>query len=239
MTTGWTDSAAAWIADMGEHGDFGRRFVLDPVMLPAALEGAPARALDVGCGEGRFCRRLADAGVQTVGIDPTPALIAVAQSRHPGGAYLRGVAERLPFKDHAFDLVVSYLTLIDIADVRAAIVEMSRVLAPGGRLLVANLTNFNTPCADRGWVTDDHGERLHYPIDRYLEERGLWVEWRGIRIVNYHRPLETYMTSFLDAGLTLTLFKEPRPIASAPAAEAASYVRAPWFNVMAWQRADA
>ncbi len=36
MDNGWASSADAWIADMGEHGDFGRRYVLDPVMLPAA-----------------------------------------------------------------------------------------------------------------------------------------------------------------------------------------------------------
>ena len=30
---GWQDSADAWIADQGDHGDFGRRYVLDPVML--------------------------------------------------------------------------------------------------------------------------------------------------------------------------------------------------------------
>ena len=42
MTNGWDASAAAWIADQGETGDFGRRYVLDPVMLPRALErGGP------------------------------------------------------------------------------------------------------------------------------------------------------------------------------------------------------
>src|SRR5262249_697984 len=47
---GWTASADAWIARMGEHGDDGRRYVLDPALL-ARIEGRTfARALDVGCG---------------------------------------------------------------------------------------------------------------------------------------------------------------------------------------------
>ena len=38
MDNGWQISAYAWIADMGDRGDFGRRYVLDPVMVPAGLE---------------------------------------------------------------------------------------------------------------------------------------------------------------------------------------------------------
>jgi hypothetical protein len=43
----WQASADAWIADMGEHGDFGRRYVLDPIMLPRALTRSPKKALDI------------------------------------------------------------------------------------------------------------------------------------------------------------------------------------------------
>jgi SAM-dependent methyltransferase len=236
MDTGWNASAAAWIADMGDHGDFGRRYVLDPVMLARAEATAAARVLDVGCGEGRFCRMLARPGRLLTGVDPTAALVAHARRRDAHGHYLRGRAEALPFADDAFDLVVSYLTLIDIPDIDRAIPDMTRVLAPGGTLLVANLTNFNTPCADRGWVTDAAGHRLHYPIDRYLEDRGIWVEWREIRIVNYHRPLRRYMKAFLDAGLQLTWFDEPEPIASASPSRAAAYRRVPWFVVMEWRK---
>ena len=189
VDNGWTHSADAWIADMGDRGDFGRRYVLDPVMLERARAGRARNALDVGCGEGRFCRMLRDASATTTLIDPTPALISVAQSRDPRGHYVRGRAETLPFRDRAFDLVVSYLTLIDIPDIDAAIPEMARVLTLGGTLLIANLTSFNTPCADRGWITDDRGQRLHYPIDHYLDDRAMLVEWRGIRIVNYHRQI--------------------------------------------------
>ena len=236
VDNGWTRSADAWIADMGEQGDFGRRYVLDPVMLARAQAASATRALDVGCGEGRFCRMLASVGITVTGIDPTPALIGAAQTRGPRRRYLRGRAETLPFGDGGFDLVVSYLTLIDIPDIDAAIREMARVLAPGGTLLIANLTSFNTSCADRGWCIDDRGERLHYPIDHYLDDRGMWVEWRGIRIVNHHRPMRRYMKALLDAGLQLTWFDEPEPIASAPAGRARAYRRVPWFVVMEWRK---
>ena len=67
---GWAESAAAWIADIGEEGDYGRACVLDRPMLERIHGRRFATALDVGCGEGRFCRMLQVAGISTVGIDP-------------------------------------------------------------------------------------------------------------------------------------------------------------------------
>ena len=157
-----------------------------------------------------------------------------ARIRDAEGQYLEGGAELLPFADEAFDLVVSYLTLIDVADFRTAISEMARVLRPGGALLVANINSFNSACGDTGWIKDRAGRRLYYPIDNYLEERSVLVEYRGISVVNYHRPLSTYMAAFLNAGLRLTYFDEPSPCVDAPAERAANYRRAPWFLVMEW-----
>jgi SAM-dependent methyltransferase len=236
VDNGWQSSASAWIADMGDRGDFGRRYILDPVMVPRALARAPRKALDVGCGEGRFCRMLRRRGVDIVGIDPTPALIGAARTRDPDGVYLEARAEQLPFANEAFDLVVSYLSLVDIPDSESAILEMARVLAPGGALLIANLNAFNTACGDQGWVKDSAGHRLHYPIDNYMEERAMWIEYRGIRIVNYHRPLSAYLSALLKAGLALTFFDEPAPSADTPASRATAYRRLPWFFVMEWLR---
>ena len=225
---GWAASAEAWIAAQGPEGDFARRHVLDEPML-AATEGA-RRALDVGCGEGRFCRMMAAKGIATIGVDPTATLLARARTLHPGGDYREGRAEALPVEDGGFDLVVSYLTLIDIPDLRAAIPEMARALAPGGRLLIANLQSFQT-------AEPEGGRARHAPptIGRYMEERGAFYEWSGIRIRNWHRPLSTYMTLLLGAGLRLERFEEPLPTGGDPE-RVARYVEAPWFLTMAWRK---
>jgi SAM-dependent methyltransferase len=234
MDNGWDTSAAAWIADMGDTGDFSRQFVLDAPMLGRIDAFGPATALDVGCGEGRFCRLLRARGIATTGLEPTPALLATARARDPGGCYVDGRAEALPFADASFDLVVSYLTLIDIPDAEAAIAEMARVLRPGGRLLVANLNGFSS--AGR-WMRDAAGERVRFGLDRYLEPRGDWVEWRGIRILNWHRPLSAYMRAFLAQGLTLAWFDEPAADPNGPADRVAAHDRAPYFVAMDWVKA--
>lgn len=236
MNNGWQESAQAWITDMGEHGDFGRRYVLDPVMLPLALRSKPRSVIDIGCGEGRFCRMLRANGVeQVIGVDPTTALIEAARERDPESTYLEAGGESLPVDDASFDLAVSYLSLLDIPDLPTAIREIVRVLKPGGRLLIANLNSFKSACGDEGWVMGPGGERLHYPVDNYLSERRMWSEYRGIRVANFHRPLSTYMRLLLEAGLRLVHFDEPSPVEGAPS-RAEYFVRVPWYLVMEWTK---
>ena len=220
---------------MGERGDWGREHVLDPVMLGRVAAGRFDRALDVGCGEGRFCRMLKAAGVSVTGIDPTPQLLETARQRDPSGDYRPGRAEQLEFETASFDLVVSYLTLVDIPDFRTAIREMTRVLKHGGSLLIANLTGFTSACADQGWVKDEEGRRLHFPVDRYLDEFSFQMEWADIQIENWHRPLSAYMAAFLESGLNLTFFAEPAAV-SGEASRQANHRRVPWFVVMEWRR---
>lgn len=236
MSGGWNESAGAWIAAQDERGDWSRQNIVDAAML-ARIEGRGYRAaLDVGCGEGRFCRILRQRGIDAIGIDPTAALLEQARRRDPDGDYRSGRAEKLDFEDDRFDLVVSYLTLIDIADFREAIAEMTRVLKPGGRLLVANITSFVSACVADGWVKDEEDRYLHFKVDRYLDEFPQWVEWQGIRIENWHRPLGAYMSTFLNNGLVLKFFEEPAPAATDDSLRATLNRRVPWFLVMEWSK---
>jgi SAM-dependent methyltransferase len=237
MSDGWEQSAQAWIASQGEEGDFGRRWVMDAPMLERVRRRPYRRALDVGCGEGRFCRMLKAEGVEAVGIDPATGLIDHARRLDPEGDYRVEAAEALGFDDGTFDLVVSYLSLIDIPDAAAAIGEMARVLAPGGHLLIANLASYNSAgdVNDLGWSSLSDGRRAH-AMDHYLEEKVAWIAWKGIRIQNWHRPLSTYMTLLLDQGLRLTHFAEPRADPGGDPLRAAHYNRAPWFMLMEWEK---
>jgi SAM-dependent methyltransferase len=238
MTTpesgGWIESANAWLAEIGDDGDYTRRFVLDGPMLERVRGRGFRTALDVGCGEGRFCRLLQTAGMSTVGIDPTPALIARARERDPAGDYRIGRAEQLDVAPGSFDVVVSYLSLIDIPDLTQATTNMVDALRPGGTLLIANLTSFNTAGMPAGWLTGSDGQPC-FCIDHYLDERRIWVSWRGIRVQNWHRPLATYMTTFLQAGLQLRHFAEPAPTGG-DQRKADRYRRVPYFHIMEWAK---
>ncbi len=231
--SGWNASADAWIASIGETGDWARRFVLDKVMLERIDGRHIQRALDVGCGEGRFCRILGERRIPVTGIDPTRVLLDRAKSLDPDGDYQLARAEKLPFEDDQFDLVVSYLTLVDIDGYEQAIREMARVLIPGGTVLVANLSAMGTAGSSKGWITAPDGELQHWPVDHYLSEYPMRSEWSGISIINWHRPLSAYMKAFLAAGLQLAHFDEPAPHSGDPA-RIERYRRMPWFVVLEW-----
>jgi SAM-dependent methyltransferase len=232
---GWEQSAGAYIA-FQDRQDPNRTILLDPVMLRLCGDAAGRRMLDLGCGEGRFCRMLGGRGARTVGLDLTRQMVEAAASRDAGrGSYIRSGAERLPFTSESFDVVVSYVTLVDITGYREAIAEAARVLRPGGRLVVANL-GFVT--ASDGWLRDEQGRRLYHRVDRYAEERPLQLEWAGMRIVNWHRPLANYMQAYLGAGLVLREFLEPVPTDESlrDDPEFEDWFRVPFFTVMRWDK---
>lgn len=238
-TNGWETSAAAWVADMGERGDYPREFVLDDPMVARVKRSGARTALDLGCGEGRFSRKMRDEGLRVTGIDPTTKLLDVAIERDPEGFYLRGKAQSLPLGDASIDLVVSYLTLVDICDLEAAYDEVLRVLRPGGRFLVANLSSFATAIPDEdikaGWLRKRGPGPQPFGCDNYHSERSYWIGWRGIKVRNFHRPLEGYMAPLLLRGLTLTHFAEPVP-SGGPDEVADPFRRAPMFVIMEWQK---
>jgi SAM-dependent methyltransferase len=95
--------------------------------------------LDVGCGTGALAQRLAGAGYEMVGVDPSEGMLAVLRHRAPQIQAVAASGTELPFPDASFDLVLTVATLhhiADAADVRATLAEMVRVVRPGGRVLV-------------------------------------------------------------------------------------------------------
>lgn len=241
--SGWSQSAQAWIDTLGpngETGDRGRQFVLDPAFLRFIATVAPCPALDVGCGEGRLCRKLTALGFAPTGLDPTPELLARARALDPRGSYVKAGAEAMPLPDGTFPLVISCLSLIDIPDYRAAIREMARVLAPGGRLWIANLNSWNTAGSTLGlgWQSVGPDGRPAFSFDHYLDERSALEARRGIAVTNHHRPLSAYMQALLAEGLILDSFDEPPAAPGAEPVFALRYNRAPWFMTMSWRKPD-
>jgi SAM-dependent methyltransferase len=165
-----------------------------------------AATLEVGCGEGRVARDLVARGHRVTGLDASPTLLHAAAQADPASRYVEGPAEALPFEDGAFDLVVAYNSLMDVADMPAAVREAGRVLAPGGRLC-ACITH---PLPDAGAWRDDE---TYAVTERYLEQR--WfsgsMERKGLEFTfdGWCYPLEAYARALEAAGLLIEALREP------------------------------
>lgn len=115
---------------------------------------ARGRVLEVGVGSGLNLRHYNASTVDhVVGLDPSPALLRVAQQAARGVqlpvTLLQGDAQRLPLDDASVDSVVVTYTLCSVPDVQAALAEVARVLAPGGRLHFC----------EHGWAPDSNVQR--------------------------------------------------------------------------------
>ena len=102
-------------------------------------------------------------------------------------------------------------------------------------MIVANLSFVS---AAPVWIRDAGGKKLHREIADYLGEYQQVLEWAGMRIINWHRPLARYMEAYLGAGLVLRDFLEPAPddpsLRDDPWWE--DEFRVPNFTVMRWQK---
>jgi 2-polyprenyl-6-hydroxyphenyl methylase/3-demethylubiquinone-9 3-methyltransferase len=129
-----------------------------------ALDGlADPLVLDLGCGKGRFARRLTDRGLRVVGIDLSRAML-----REAGGIpRVLGSGRQLPFADRTFDAVLAVETLQHVRNVAVTVSEARRVLRPGGRLVVVD-RNAGALDARRPWLPS-------LVVKRIDERRGLWM----------------------------------------------------------------
>jgi len=146
-----------------------RRQVQDRrALVLAALAPEPGDAiLDVGCGPGFYVADLVSRGTTVTGVDPSPAMLAIARQRAPGACLLEGTATQLPVEDAAFDRALSVQVFEYVADVGGALAELRRVLRPGGRLVI-----WDIDWSTLSWHSRD-GERMARMLsawDRHLAD---------------------------------------------------------------------
>jgi len=117
----------------------------------------PGMALDAACGTGRHARRLAELGNQVVGVDGSPEMLEKARASLPHAVFHEGDLASLPLESASFDLVVCSLALEHVADLIAGIAELSRVLRPGGRMVLSDLHPTAVGLGVVAYFQDAHG----------------------------------------------------------------------------------
>ena len=122
-------SADAYLRFMGKYSEPLATLFADLAGIRAGL-----RVLDVGCGPGALTAELARrAGPDAVSaVEPSASFAAATRDRLPGVGIQQSAAERLPFRDCAFDAALAQLVVHFMTDPVRGLREMGRVTRPGG-----------------------------------------------------------------------------------------------------------
>jgi ubiquinone/menaquinone biosynthesis C-methylase UbiE len=217
---------AIWSDSYDEPGN--PVIAIEQVIVGDLLAARPAgSALDAACGTGRHARRLVELGHAVSGFDLTPEMLERARVAVPEASFEVADLRSLPYDGGAFDTAVCGLALAHLPQLDVAIAELSRVLKPGGELIVSVLHPFQTLL---GW---------NAPFSGSDGSRGF---------VREHPHLHAdYLAAFAAAGLRLTRCVEPtiteaelatkkRAFRHIPEATAAAYLGLPVVLVLAATR---
>jgi ubiquinone/menaquinone biosynthesis C-methylase UbiE len=181
--------------DTEQYQDYARGRALSEHQLRAWIsafagllpERRPLAGLDIGSGTGRFTPALARAFGPVTGVEPSVRMReqALAQPRHPGVRYLAGSAEDLPVPSESADYALMFLSWHHVLDKRGGVRELTRVLRPGGRLLLRS--NFSDHIPPSGWWLE------HFP-------RGFEAD------ASLFQPLHEVISTFTSAGWRVVSF---------------------------------
>jgi SAM-dependent methyltransferase len=142
----WPDIAATYDEVAADYADLfaaelaGKPFDRDLLDRYAAALAGRGPVWDVGCGAaGHLTRYLADRGVEAIGADVSPGVVAVARQRQPGLEFQVADMRALPVPDGSLAGIVAFYSVIHLPrpQIPVALAEFARALAPGGELLLA------------------------------------------------------------------------------------------------------
>lgn len=221
----WEANAETWTRQSRAGYDIYRDALNTPAFLALLPDVAGRRGLDVGCGEGANTRRVAGCGAAMTGVDISPTFVRYAREAEAaaplGIGYVVGDALSLPFPDGEFDFATAFMSLMDVTDPGRALMEIARVLRPGGFVQFSIVH----PCfgpPHRKVLRDVSGRAYAVEVAEYFDvgmhEESWWFgrvteeerkTVKPFRVPFMHLTLSLWVEKIVRAGLTIQAMGEP------------------------------
>ncbi|MFW9848356.1 MAG: class I SAM-dependent methyltransferase [Candidatus Thorarchaeota archaeon] len=217
----WDALASHWVENMRRSDEYHHTNIILPEVYRLLDIHKDEIVLDVACGEGRVARYLTKCGAKVTGIDISKMLdFAIGKEKEEklGIDYHKLNAEDLEnkFGESVFDKVVCNMALMDIADYKKALQQVSRVLKNDG-FFVFSITHpaFVFPSC-RGirvpWDSQRNEDRIRLIID-YFDERPATItdfSWIPAPLLQFHRPISSYVNELVKNRLHIVEMSEPK-----------------------------
>jgi len=194
----WKKNAQPWVSAVREGEIESRLLVTNKVIIDAILAGAPKTVLDVGCGEGWLVRELGKAGINSLGVDVIPELIAFAE-KEGGGRFRQLSFEQLSpdVLKEKFDVIACNFSLLGDESVSHLFQQAPFLLHKAGSFIVQTIHPV-AACGEEKYE-DGWREGSWTGFSSKFRDPAPW----------YFRTLETWKSLFLQNGFRLSKILEP------------------------------
>ncbi|QDU67048.1 ubiquinone/menaquinone biosynthesis methyltransferase [Engelhardtia mirabilis] len=173
-----------------------RRWRAAAVEAAGPLEGAVA--VDACCGTGDLTLALAGAGARTIGVDFTPQMLTRARTKCSERRFMQGDALKLPVADGRADVSTVAFGIRNVADRLEGLREMTRVVRPGGRVVVLELST--PPGAVLGGLYRLYFTRILPLIGKLISGDGGAYRYLPETVLAWPKP-EEFAREMAQAGL--------------------------------------
>ena len=198
IVNSWRENAKPWVKAIRKNEIESRILITNTAITNAILQTSPKKVLDIGCGEGWLARELNKSGVDVVGIDVIPELVASATAE--GGGSFKVIS----YEDlvegaikEKFDVIVCNFSLLGKESVDAIFKYISCLLNNGGFFIVQTIHPLNV-CGDFTYV-DGWRQGSWSGFSSSFTNPAPW----------YFRTLESWENLFLNNGFKLNEILEP------------------------------
>jgi len=213
--TSW-GSVATWYDGMITDDDSYQTQVITPNLSRLMDLHVGEKVLDLACGTGFFSGIFAQTvgSKNVVGVDIGKQLITIAKKNNPEIDFQVSSAQDLSiFPANNFDKIAIVLAIQNIAEVKAMLLELKRVVKPTGSVyIVMNHPAFRIPKRS-GWGFDEATGQQYRRIDGYLRESKEEIDMKpgstqNQTTVSFHRPLQYYSKLFDATGFVIARLEE-------------------------------
>lgn len=171
-----------------------------------------AAVLDLGCGFGDNCYEAINRGAENVtGVDISESMLQLARAKYkdPKITFVRSAMEDFEFLADSYDVVLSSLALHYIRDFQELVRKIFHTLKGGGCFIFSIEHPMCTARAEQQWAMDNNGNMLFWPVDGYRDEGMRSTRWFVDNVIKYHRTIETYVNTLIDARFRIKRLTEP------------------------------
>jgi len=232
--THWGDVAEWYDTLVGDDGsEYHRKIILPGVLRMlerGKMDEETPRILDMACGQGVLCRRLAEEGCEVTGVDAAAPLLEAARQRNKRDKLaieymLADVTELLDDNDRLipklkasmYDAVTIVLSIQNITPLSPVWEACHKLLKPGGKLIVVMMHPcFRVP-KQSDWHWDEASFTQSRLIRQYLGSTDIEIQTHpghaahGLddsSTTHFHRPLQAYINTMGNAGLYIDNIQE-------------------------------